>query len=207
MHPALLFAPHVTNNPIMYEDPSGHDGIPWLDTFNPFSFDTWFVSARGALKYYVGVEGDLTIYADTKPIKEQGIRGLADIKVSINVEGSISFGASVKLRGAVVAGSTKDDIDDIPGANLIVKDGYSGTAAGCTPNAICAGVVPGFDEDRKLKSKGVLFVFGEGFDVSANLLEVSDYFFKGDAKKKKLELQIPIANKRFLKKLIRNIPE
>ena len=192
----------MTNRPVNFSDPTGHDGEPtWLDKLNPFSFDTWFISARGALKFYIGVEGDLTLYVDTKPIKEQGIRGLANIKVSLNVEGAISGGASVKLRGAVVAGSTKDDIDDRPGANLIVKDGYSGTAAGCTPNGICVGIAPEFDKNFKIKTKGVLFGFGEGFDVSANILEVSDYFFKGDAKNRKVEWQVPVANRNFLEKL------
>jgi hypothetical protein len=136
-----------------------------------------------------------------KPIKEQGIRGLADIKVSINFEGGLSFGASLKLRGTGVLGSTKVDIDDIPGVNLIGEDGYSGTIAGCTPNGICGGIVPGVDKNLELETKGVMFGFGEGFDVSANILEVSDYLFKADAKKNKMDLQIPIANKSFLKKL------
>jgi len=194
---------YVSNNPVLYTDPSGHDGggPNWIDILNPLSNDTWYLSVRGALKFFIGVEGDVTFYADMKPIKEKGIRGLSEIKVSINTEGAISGGASVKLRGAVTLGSTKTKIDDIPGVSLIGKDGYSGTAAGCTPNGICAGIVPGFDNKFRSKSKGVLFGFGEGFDVSANIIEVSDYFFKGDMKNRKLNLQFPIANKNFLRKM------
>ena len=140
---------YVLNGPINLNDPTGHDGVPpWVNTIinalNPFPYDTWFVSARGALKNIIGVEGDITIYADLK--KE---------KVSINFESALSFGASEKLRGAVVVGSTKSDIDDIPGVGIIFKDGVSGNIAGC--HILCGGIVPAVDKNLEPKTKAFLF--------------------------------------------------
>jgi hypothetical protein len=194
----------VQNRPIVLNDPTGHEGVPpWinrvLDFLNPFKYDIVFVSARGALKNAVGVEGDITIYADLKPLKEKGLRGLDETRISINTEGALSLGISENLRGAVVIGSTTTDIDDIAGVSLVGKDGYSGNIAGCYH--ICLGYLPGVDKNLKEKSKAFLGGWGEGWDISVNLVEISDYILKGDPAKNKLSLKLPVANKEFIEKL------
>jgi hypothetical protein len=153
------------------------------------------------LKHYVGVEGDITIYTDMKPIKEQGISGVDDIKVSVNFEGALSLGFSTQLKGAVVAGSTEGNIDDQIGVNLVILDQYSTNLAGCAPQfAMCGGLETTFDKNlSKPISKGVLFGFGEGYDISVDLFTISDAIFEGS--KGKFKVQIPIANERFIKRV------
>ena len=95
------------NNPSRYTDPSGHWPFDFPDWLNPFSLDTLTFSGRGALKYYIGIEGDITANIYIKPVKEKGIAGISEIEGSASIEGVVSLGLSVQLKGAAVLGSVK----------------------------------------------------------------------------------------------------
>jgi hypothetical protein len=120
-----------------------------------------------------------------------------------NLEFAVSLGASKNLKGGVVFGSADGNLGSQTGINVVGLDKQFGTnIAGCTPfHSMCAGAETTYDSSKdKLTSKGVLFGVGKGYDLSFNLVEVSDSFI--ELKEDKVNVQVPFINERFKQKAI-----
>ena len=131
----------VKNSPVVYNDPSGHDGE---STFlNPFSYDTVSIELSGIGKFVIGVDIVISISIDMKSVREGYSEGGVSGAMSTNnnstfdasVTGEVSLGLSAEAVGVISVTGSDGNLDDQNGVQVIGSDGYP----------VNYGVVPPFD--------------------------------------------------------------
>jgi RHS repeat-associated protein len=185
------------NNPLSYDDPSGHWPIP-----NPFAYDTLTIGFRGLLKELIGIDVEISVNINLKAIKEFDTK---NIDTSINVDATISAGISSEAALGVVIYGNEGTVLDQSDFQLIGRNKEIPVTAGGCLEDICASAlytIDGGDPDG-LSGEGFFIGAGSplGIDLSVDIIGGSDYIAYGNTGGEKDHLQVPFLNERFLKKI------
>jgi hypothetical protein len=212
---------YSSGNPVKYIDPTGHwPDIPnWL---NPFNYDTWTISTTGFVKVIAGVEINISVSIDTRPIregyKENGINGifsgLKETDITANTKVSVSAGISGEGALGVTVTGSDGGVFTQNGVDLIGRDGVPiNYSVVLPPGPQSSGVaIIGSTTLNQNSNNGFassqLWGLGGGVgyvDVSGEVVSATDWFFHGNYNSKTSEWKFPYFNKDFrenLKKMI-----
>jgi hypothetical protein len=176
----------VQNNPIRYNDPTGHvlseanldDAIysdleeeeppePEDETtgWNPFYYPTLTISVHNFSKAILGVEADLNFNFNWDALKRLDFN---NVNWSVSISGGGSLGASVQEGIFFSLTGSNTQIGDFSSVSGI-WDERSWNASICIPTGECGGIAP-TTENSEITSSSFVVGVGEGVDFSVDIL-------------------------------------
>jgi hypothetical protein len=205
------------NNPIKHNDPSGH----WPSTPSflcPLSYDTISLTFKGFAKAFAGLDVDVNISIDTRPIRqgyESGgvggaVEGIFNTELGLSATDNISAGASAEVLIGVGITGSDGGVSDQNGIKLWGRDGYPINYAMVLPPvgepsiAVFGGTTLNNNGDPTSQTWGI--AYGPGLiDLSTDLISATDWAIYGSGKD--IKLQWPFFNKNFWDEFKKNLDE
>jgi RHS repeat-associated protein len=179
----------VNNNPVRYNDPTGHDLFPW----NTFTFSIPVFSAGLGIPGFGGsISFGLKIAIDLRPVKTFVENTIVDGSLHVDkvpsefaklekdynwgVLGGASFADGAEIGGSATleAGVTTQTMEELAGVGGAVAGEASGTATLCID--FCGGITGSLDSTGDVSVSGITGI-GESFEVSQDIITIDEWLF------------------------------
>jgi RHS repeat-associated protein len=180
---------YVNNNPVRYNDPTGHDLMPW----NTFTLALPSITLGVELPIIGGFsfKGGFTVAVDLRPTKnfisylqngpdysqlpDQFSTFLLDQNVGVLLSGSAPVGLEAEVSASVKPGLTTQTMEELSGVGGDVTGDLNGSAAGFWDFG--GGVEGSLDESGELQSISAIWGVGYGGHLTTDIVSDQEWIY------------------------------